>query len=103
MPSRKKKQSFRNVADAKRMRLNRSQDSDKDREVKLTAIRARQVRTLVSEMPTHREYRLSMQRFLTVYFRSQETLEEREGRLTADREPSNVSLKVFYLGLPDPD
>ena len=73
------------------MRLVRSQESEEDREARLTADREAHALRRESESFTDTEIRLSSQRVRTANARSQETQEMRETRLTADREAHALS------------
>ncbi|GBP33268.1 Zinc finger protein 821 [Eumeta japonica] len=76
---------------AKRMRLVRSQETEEDREARLTSSQEHQARLRATETSAQRESRLSSQRSQTEATRIRESMEQREARLFTDREAHALS------------
>ncbi|XP_045511060.1 uncharacterized protein LOC123705982 [Colias croceus] len=76
---------------AKRIRLIRSQESEEDREARLSASQEHQARFRAAETSTQRESRLSSNRSRIMTIRNREISEHREARLSTDREAHALS------------
>ncbi|GBP82283.1 hypothetical protein EVAR_86637_1 [Eumeta japonica] len=76
---------------AKRMRLVRSQETEEDREARLTSSQERQARLRATETSAQLESRLSSQRSQTEATRIRESMKQREARLFTDREAHALS------------